>query len=93
MSTEPSSTPAARKWPDPVSVHLADPKSLRKAINAHCWDCVGGKADSQNPRRLVRECEIVHCNLHPVRPWQMAAADEPAEETETDLEDTEELDK
>lgn len=74
---------------DPVADHLADPKNRPKAIAAHCWDCVGGKADTQNPRRLVRECEITHCNLHPVRPWQQKATDEPAEEMETDPADEE----
>lgn len=73
---------------DVLADHLADPKSLRKAINAYCFGCVGGDADSQNPYRLVRECAMTHCELHTVRPWQQKDKNEP-EET-ADLSDDEE---
>ena len=45
------------------------PTSLRLAINAKCYDCVGADADP-GPKARVRDCAIKTCSLHPVRPWQ-----------------------
>ncbi len=42
----------------------ANAKSLRLAINANCFDCVGGS------RTEVTRCEITDCPLWNVRPWQ-----------------------
>lgn len=72
MSTKHRSTPLERL--------AADPKSLRKAINAYCYGCVGGEGGGQNPYRLVRECPSTACELYAVRPWQQKGADE-SEET------------
>ncbi len=54
---------------DPYQIAAADPKSLRKAVNAKCWDCQGGGADP-NTRQAVGQCGITDCSLWPVRPWQ-----------------------
>lgn len=53
------------------------PTSLRLAINAKCYDCVGADADP-GPRGRVRDCAVKTCSLHQVRPWQRS--DEDAEE-------------
>ena len=53
----------------PYEKHLRDPKSLRKAITAKCWDCVGADADP-NPRGQIRDCIMDDCPLWTVRPWQ-----------------------
>ncbi len=54
---------------DPIQKALRDPTSLRAAINAKCWDCVGAGAD-KNPRGLIRDCGVARCSLYPVRPFQ-----------------------
>ena len=43
-----------------------NPKSLRLAINAKCWDCVCFQ------KREVTLCEMTDCSLWPLRPWQNA---------------------
>jgi hypothetical protein len=54
---------------DPVGRAALNPKSLRKAVNACCWQCQGeGHDPGVNDR--IRHCEIVSCALHPVRPYQ-----------------------
>jgi hypothetical protein len=52
---------------DPIERARRNPTSLRLAINAKCWDCQGGDADP-NPRQRIRDCEILSCPLHAVRP-------------------------
>ena len=54
---------------DPLGRAALNPKSLRKAINAMCFDCQGGNADPGVTQR-IRTCEIPTCPLHPVRPYQ-----------------------
>lgn len=54
---------------DPLEKARRNPTSLRKAITAKCWDCIGAGADP-NPREAIRECQIADCPLWPVRPWQ-----------------------
>jgi hypothetical protein len=73
---------------DPIKKALARPRSLRLAINAMCWDCIGAGADP-NPRAAIRECSITRCPLHTLRPYQKVedAKDEGVEtETETETE-------
>lgn len=60
---------------DPIEKAARNPKSLRLAINAKCWDCVGGPADPA-PRRRIGECAQTRCSLHPVRPYQRDEADD-----------------
>ena len=54
---------------DPIEKARRNPRSLRFAINAKCWDCVGAGADP-NPRLRIRECPCSCCPLYPVRPYQ-----------------------
>ena len=60
---------------DPIEKAKRKPKSLRLAINAKCWDCVGGASDP-GPRGRIRDCTVTKCPLHPNRPYQKGAEDE-----------------
>jgi hypothetical protein len=53
-----------------------NPSSLRLAINARCYDCVGSENADGGYRRCIRECPAVRCSLHPVRPHQRSEPDE-----------------
>lgn len=65
---------------DPTEKARKNPNSLRLAVNGKCWECVGAGFDV-NPRRAIRECAIVGCTLHAVRPYRVGAPDT---DTETD---------
>lgn len=54
---------------NPIEKAQADPKSKTKAIAGKCWDCQGGDADP-GPRWRIGNCNIPHCSLYPVRPYQ-----------------------
>jgi hypothetical protein len=55
---------------DPIQKAAQKPGSLRLAVNAKCWDCVGAGADP-NPRGLIRDCTCgSSCPLYSVRPYQ-----------------------
>jgi hypothetical protein len=54
---------------DPIEKARRNPKSLRLAITAKCWDCVGAGADPR-PRANIRDCGVKACSLYPVRPFQ-----------------------
>ncbi len=43
--------------------------SLRASINANCLDCMGYS------QSLIRECDILDCPLHLVRPYQSKATE------------------
>lgn len=60
---------APKRRSTPLDVLERHPRSLRAAINAKCWECVGGDADP-NPHRRVRRCACPECPLWAVRPWQ-----------------------
>ena len=49
---------------DPIAKAKANPKSMRCAINAKCWDCTCGQ------RIEIKLCEMADCSLHPFRPYQ-----------------------
>jgi len=49
---------------NPAEKALANPKSLRAAINAKCWDCTCGQ------RQEIKLCEMSDCSLHAHRPYQ-----------------------
>ena len=57
---------------NPITKHLGDQKSLRKAINAFCYKCQGGDEEDTRTRvsilESVRCCESTDCSLRPVRP-------------------------
>lgn len=49
---------------DPIEKAKANPKSMRLAINAKCYDCTCFS------RSEVTLCEITTCSLWSMRPWQ-----------------------
>lgn len=54
---------------DPIEKARENPKSLRLAINAKCYDCIGAGADP-SPRKEIGQCPCQDCPLWPVRPFQ-----------------------
>ena len=62
----------------PVEKALADPRSLRKAVTAFCYECMGGD-DEPGARKEVTNCSAKGCPLYQVRPWQQ---NDEAEDTE-----------
>lgn len=79
---------------NPVQQAEANPTSLKRAVKAFCWTCVGGDGDPGAKFR-VRDCTAPKCPLHPHRPWQdakgrihigAAGVAEPTQDTE-DTED------
>jgi hypothetical protein len=54
---------------NPVEQAEANPNSLKAAIKAFCWTCVGADADPGAKFR-VRDCGVKSCSLHAHRPWQ-----------------------
>lgn len=54
---------------NPIEKHLRNPNSLRFAIRAKCYDCVGQAGDA-NWRGRVGNCPVTKCPLHTVRPFQ-----------------------
>ena len=54
---------------DPIAKAKANPKSLRLAVTAKCFECMGGGEDT-GTRKLIRACTSSNCPLHPLRPYQ-----------------------
>jgi hypothetical protein len=54
---------------NPIEKALKNPKSLRAAINAKCFDCQGQDADPA-PKWRIGNCEISDCPLYSLRPYQ-----------------------
>jgi len=54
---------------NPIEKHFKNPTSLRMALNAKCFDCVGQDSDV-GFRRRIGTCTVVKCPLHTVRPYQ-----------------------
>lgn len=55
---------------DPIAKARANPRSLRLAVTAKCFECMGGGEDT-GTRKLIRACTShTTCPLHPVRPYQ-----------------------
>ena len=50
---------------NPYEVWEDDKKSLRKSVNAKCFDCCGGELYKQR----IRYCNIFKCPLWDVRPY------------------------
>lgn len=57
------------KKKSPLEKASKNPKSMRCAINAMCWDCVGRDADPA-PRWRIGNCTSKSCPLYPLRPYQ-----------------------
>ena len=49
---------------NPLEKAICNPGSLRKAVDAKCWDCCG----AENWRNRTRFCAIFECGLWNVRP-------------------------
>lgn len=47
-----------------------NPRSLKMAIRAKCWDCVGGDNADPGWMRTIHECCVTRCPLHGHRPYQ-----------------------
>ena len=74
---------------NPMEKHLANPKSLRLAVNARCWDC------SAEQKLEVKLCPCTNCPLYSVRPYQKKNSNDPDEEIlneEINPDDEEEFD-
>lgn len=54
--------PPKRQTPEEKA--KANPKSLRLAIDAKCWECCNGQ------REEIRMCTIGDCALYPHRPYK-----------------------
>ena len=54
---------------NPIERAKEHPDSLRKAITAKCYECVGMDGDA-NFRQTIRECTSCNCPLYHVRPYQ-----------------------
>lgn len=59
---------------NPIEKALENPKSLRLAINAKCYDCEGRDADPKVKWR-IGNCQCHDCPLYPVRPYQYMQED------------------
>lgn len=57
------------KKASPLAKAQADPKSLRKAVNLFCYECMGGDGEP-NAKGHVRNCTSLKCPLFNHRPWQ-----------------------
>ena len=59
---------------NPLQKASANPKSLRFAINAFCFECMGGHQDepfvTKEMRIEVATCTSPTCPLHRHRPWK-----------------------
>jgi hypothetical protein len=45
-----------------------NPKSLRLAVNAQCYDCIYDKSDAGTWRQQVEACPSINCPLYCQRP-------------------------
>lgn len=54
---------------NPIERLNEKPTSMRRAINAKCYDCVGGDGD-QGWRQRVRKCFDNKCPLYNFRPFK-----------------------
>ncbi len=55
---------------NPIQKSIKNPKSLRLAINAKCYECVGGE-DGENQVKYIRECTSPKCPLFNIRPYRV----------------------
>jgi len=53
-----------KKPRNPIQIAKDNPKSLRKAINAKCWDC------SCFQSYEITKCQVFDCSLWNLRPYQ-----------------------
>jgi len=53
---------------NPIQRAKLNPKSLRLAINAQCFECIYDKSDVGTWRQQVEACPSVNCPLFCLRP-------------------------
>lgn len=70
---------------NPVERAKRNPNSLRAAITAHCYQCCGAGADP-NVRQTIRDCGILDCSLHHLRPYQKSKGKSVDQLTEEEIE-------
>lgn len=58
------------KHKDPLEKAKEQPTSLRRAITAKCYDCIGRNADP-DWRGSIRNCLCTDCPLYVVRPFKV----------------------
>jgi hypothetical protein len=63
---------------NPIEKAKANPKSLKYAIQAKCWDC------SNFQREEVKLCTVKSCALWNLRPWQGKSKVSSVEEQDED---------
>lgn len=63
---------------NPAEKAAQNPASLRLAVNAKCFDCVGGANADNGYRRCIRECPSTKCALYQLRPYKRDDAQEDA---------------
>ena len=70
MTNQPEKAPTVtRERLSPSERARRTPRSLRLAINGHCYQCQGENADPSFQWR-IGNCEIPDCSLWSVRPYQ-----------------------
>ena len=63
-----------KKRPTPVDRLKRNPRSRKAAIDAYCWNCLGGDG-SVGVTRMIRECSSPGCALFAFRPYQQKNAE------------------
>jgi hypothetical protein len=58
----------AAKTITPIQRAKLNPKSLRLAVNAQCYDCIYDKSDAGTWRQQVEACPSINCPLYCLRP-------------------------
>lgn len=56
-----------KAYKTPLEKHQENQKSLRYAINAKCYECMGC---DKSHREWIRDCTSYSCPLYSVRPYQ-----------------------
>lgn len=65
----PEKTSLSKEKLSPIDKARLNPNSLRMALNANCYQCMGEDADPGWQKR-VGECYLDNCVLWPHRPYQ-----------------------
>ena len=56
------------KQKNPMGKAAEDPKSMRKAVNAKCYDCIYDPSGAGSWRDQVRACADNKCSLYSIKP-------------------------
>ena len=61
----------------PIQRAKLNPKSLRLAINAQCYDCIYDKTDIGTWRQQIESCPSINCPLYCQRPKATSKGETP----------------